>query len=116
MNDHILCFASQDSIPPELELIYHHLQPQWDSGPVVITPSYKDTSSLHLLNAKLILRQAKYQSFVANGTVEPRVLPVLVDTLLSLANLVTSRLPMELQVFKVLASFPGTRSVRKARL
>ena len=54
-------------------------------GPVVISPSYQDTSSSHLLNTKLILRQAKYQSFVANGTVEPCVFPVLIDTGCSVA-------------------------------
>ena len=57
----------------ELELIYDHLRGQWESSQIVITPSYKNSSLLHLLNTKLILRQAKYQSFVANGTVELHV-------------------------------------------
>ena len=85
MNDGFLRFTSQASIPSELEPIYHHLKPQWDSGPVVIAPSYKHNSSSHLLDTKLILRQAKYQSFVANGTVEPQVFPVLIDTGCSVA-------------------------------
>ena len=54
VDDGILRFTSQAAIPPELEPIYHHLKSQWDSGPVVITPSHKHNSSSHLLNTKLM--------------------------------------------------------------
>ena len=72
---HIPRFTSQVLVQPELEPIHDHLHLQLEIGLVRITPAIEGSSSAHSLDAKLLLCQAKHQSFVANGTVNPQVFP-----------------------------------------
>ena len=74
----VLVFKRDLLADPNASEAYEYLRTQLSSE-TVMTPAHQATSTNHLLDPKLYLRQSGHQSYRVSNN-QPRILPVLVDT------------------------------------